>query len=72
MEQEEVFEGERRDDESDGKKWQNETENRCEGGKQLTLRQVGSLRQIPVEKRKNKRVERLQQIYLSSRFIWRG
>lgn len=33
MEQEEVFEGERRDDESDGKKWQNETENRREGGK---------------------------------------
>lgn len=72
MEQEEVFEGERRDYRTDGKKWQNETESRCEGGKWLTLRQVASLHRIPVGKRKkkNKRVERLQEIYLSSRFIW--
>lgn len=60
MEQEEVFEGERRDYGSDGKKWQNETESRCEDEKWLTLHQVASLHRIPVGKRKNKRVEGLQ------------
>lgn len=55
MEREEVFVGERRDYGSDRKKWQNETESRCEGRKWLTLRQVASLHQIPVGKRKNKR-----------------
>lgn len=37
MEQEEVFEGERRDYRTDGKKWQNEAESRCEGGKVANL-----------------------------------
>lgn len=55
MEREEVFEGERRDIGSDGKKWQNETESRCEVGNWLTLCQVASLRRIPVGKRKKER-----------------
>lgn len=47
-----MFEGERRDYRTDGKKWQKEIESRCEGGKWLTLRQVASLHRVPVGKRK--------------------
>lgn len=45
-----MFEGERRDYGSDGKKWQNEPERGCEW-KWLTSHRVASLHRIPVGKR---------------------